>query len=268
MTSIYRFETLNYFEQVVRDKELTFVSPYEWPDINEGLLFKNVFLRGDMEKVRAAADQMFGNTFADKHIDGTAITDLLIVLRTTRLAQCWSKCEGNSILWRNKDVRIEVRREDISHLSGVEVRDVEYVESVTIEDGLRRLKAEPVAGGNRIDIDSVLLVKHCSFSEEQEVRLLATEGENVNRDRPERIPFTRVFKQLHRQGKISKEDYEGKISHLRIIDKKKVSFAHIENFIKSVMLNSSASTDVENKVERLCEKYSLQYLGRWQPRAS
>jgi len=266
MTSIYRFETLNYFEQVVRDKELTFVSPYEWPDINEGLLFKNVFMRGDMEKVRAAADQMFENTFAYKDIDGVAITDLLIVLRTTRLAQCWSKCEGNCTLWCNKDVRIEVHREDLSRLSGVKVRDVEYVESVTIEDGLKRLRVEPIAGGNRIDVDSVLLLKHCSFSEEHEVRLLVTEGENVNRDRSERIPFTQVFAQLYRQGKMSKEDYEGKISRLRIINEKKVSFAHIDNFIKSVMLSPSASTEDESNVERLCEKYSLKYLGRWQPR--
>jgi hypothetical protein len=268
MTSIYRFETLEFFEQMVHDEELTFVTPYFWPDKNEGLLFKHAFFDSDMEKVKVAANQMFGSTFTDKDI-GETIADLLIVLRTTRLAQCWSKCEGNCTLWDNKDVRIEVHREDLSHLPSVEVHDVEYVESVTIEDGLKRLNIEQVAGkGLHIDIDNVLLVKHNSFLTEHEVRLLVIEGENVNRDRPERIPFTQVFTQLHRQGKMSTEDYEKNISHLRLVDKKRISFARIDNFIKSVMLHPFASTEAETKVQNLCKEYSLNYLGRWQPKTS
>jgi len=265
MTSIYRFDKLSHFEQIVRDKELSLVSPYCWPDKHEGFLFREVFSDSGMERVRTAADEMFRNTSFHTEI-GNSIVGLLTALRTTRLAQCWSKCRGNFTLWDNKDVRIEVHREDISYLSRVEVRDVEYVESVTIEDGLRRLKLEPVAGGGtHIDIDSVLSVKHTFFSPEHEVRLIIEEAENVNRDRPENIVFTQIFTQFHRQGKMSKEDCEEQISRLRLVDRKRISFAHIDNFIKSIMLNSSASTEDESKVERLCEQYSLQYLGRWQP---
>jgi len=265
MTSIYRFDKLNHFEQIVRDKALTFVSPYCWPDKHEGFLFREVFSDSEMEKVRTAAEEMFRNTSFHKET-GNSIVALLTALRTTRLAQCWSKCGGNFTLWDNKDVRIEVHREDISHLSRVEARDVEYLESITIEDGLRRLKLEPVAGGQtHIDIDSALLVKHTFFLPEHEVRLIIEEAENVNRDRRENIVFTHIFTQFYRQGKMNKEDYEKEILRLRLVDKKKVSFAHVENFIKSVMLHPCASAETEMKVERLCKEYHLKYLGRWQP---
>ena len=123
MTSIYRFERLGYFDQALRDKKLTFVPPFKWPDRNEGLLFRQVFSRGKMEEVRIAAQEMFQSVFPEQDF-GTAIADLLTVLRTTRLAQCWSKCEGNSHLWHDKDIRIEIHREDTLKLDGVEVRDV------------------------------------------------------------------------------------------------------------------------------------------------
>jgi hypothetical protein len=266
MTSIYRFEKLDWFEQAIRDKELTFVSPYKWPDRNEGLLFRHVFSHDKMEKVRATAHEMFKDSFPDQDI-GNDIAGLLTALRMTRLAQCWSRCHGNNVLWQDKDVRIEVSREDISRLNRVKAYDVDYVESVTVEDGLKRLNLEHVAGGGtRVDIDSVLLVKQNSFSPEDEVRLLVVEGENTNRDRTENLLFTQIFAQFRRQGKMSKEDFESHIARLMIMDKKKVSFAHVENFIRSVTLADSASPEVEMRVERFCEEHSLDYLGRWQPK--
>jgi len=267
MTSIYRFEKLDRFEQAVHDKELTFVSPYKWPDRYEGLLFRHVFSDDRMEKVRATAHEMFKDSFPDQDI-GDAIAGLLTALRTTRLAQCWSKCEGNPRLWHNKDVRIEAHRQDTLKLDGIKVRDVEYVESVTVEDGLRQLNPQRVAGkGIHIDIDSVLTVKQNSFSPEDEVRLLVVEGENTNRDRPENLLFAQVFAQFRREGKMSEEDFGSKTARLRIMDKKKVSFAHIEDFIKSVMANASTSAEDEARVNALCDEHSLKYLGRWQPKS-
>ena len=265
MTNIYRFETLNYFEEAMHDKALTFVSPYKWDDWREGLLFRATFSYDGTKEVKDAASEMF------KHSDlgedfVTTLELLLRHLRMTRLAQCWSKCQGNSTLWIKKDVRIETSRADISRLNGVTIRDVVYLDSVGIEDGLKRLNPERAAeGGTHLDMDSVLSVKHKDYSDEYEVRLLTVEGENTNRDYPDNILFAQVFVQLRRQGKMSKEDFESNISHLRIIDKKKVPFGHTEDFIKSVMLHNSASTEVEKKVQRLCEERSLKYLGRFQP---
>jgi len=267
MPSIYRFEKLAWFEQAIRKRELIFVSPFKWPDKNEGLLFRHVFSHDKTEMVTSCANKLFKKAFPDEDI-GAAIADVLIVLRMTRLAQCWSRCQGNDDLLKNKDVRIEVDREDILRLNGVKVYDVEYVASVTIEDGLRRLNPERVAGGEtRLGIDSVLLAKHDSFSTEEEVRLLVVEGENTNRDRPENLIFAQVFAQFRRQGKMSKEAFESHIAHLKIMDKKSVSYAHIEGFFKSVVVNPSASGVDEARVRTLCEECSLNYLGRWQPKS-
>jgi hypothetical protein len=243
------------------------VLPYLWSDKHEGFLFREVYSYGGMDKVRIIADTMFENTLPKEQGFGSFIVAVLAGLRTTTLAQCWSKCEGNSTLWQNRDVRIEVCREDISRLDHVEIYDVEYVDSLTIEDGLRRLNPAPIAGGGiHIDFNSVLLTKRRIYSDEYEVRILTSEGENVNRDGRGGFLFGEVFKQLYAQGKISKEELESRILKIGIIYFKKVSFAHIDNFIKSVMLKSSASKEDATKVERLCEKYSLKYLGRWQPR--
>ena len=133
---------------------------------------------------------------------------------------------------------------------------------------MRRLNPERVAGGGiRIDIDSVLMVKQNSFSPEDEVRLLVVEGENTNRDRLENLLFAEIFAQFRRQGKMGEEDFESKSASLKIMDKKKVSFAHIDDFIKSVMANASTSPEDEARAKALCDEYSLKYLGRWQPRS-
>lgn len=45
MTSLFRFEKLAYFEQAVANRELTFVSPFHWPesmrDSSSGLVIVN-----------------------------------------------------------------------------------------------------------------------------------------------------------------------------------------------------------------------------------
>jgi len=267
MTNIYRFERLIHFKEAAHDKALTFVMPYMWDDQREGLLFRATFSHDGVEQVMDVAREMFKHgDLEEDFVTGLGL--LLRHLRMTYLGQCWSRCQGNSTLWKNKDVRLEASRADIALLKGVNMRDVLYLDSPSIEDGLGRLNPERTGGGTRLDFDSMLSVKHKDYSEEDEVRLLTVEGENTNRDYADNIVFAQVFAQQYRQGKISRDDFESNISHLKIIDKKKIPFGHIENFIKSVTLRSSASAEFEKEVERFCEEYSLNYLGRWEPNAS
>ena len=72
MTSIYRFDRLEHFEQAVRDKDLTFVSPYEWPDQREGKLFRATFSRSEMADVKDIVNRMLSNTHPGEDF-GTAM---------------------------------------------------------------------------------------------------------------------------------------------------------------------------------------------------
>lgn len=283
MTSIYRFEKLEYFEQIVNNKELTFVSPFCWPDKNEGFLFRACFHNVDMngigdrllndrecfhgmgmQDVKICADRMFNNRFGPSQKDlGNFVIAVLGGMRSVFLAQCWSSCKGNLTLWLNKDLRIELSREDIITIPEVEILDVEYVDSLSIEDSLRRLNLQPTSGGgSTMDLKSVLRVKLKRYSSEQEVRLLTQEGENTNRDSKGGLLFTEVFRRLRDQGKMSSEEFATNISQVWIMNKK-IPFTLY--FIKSVMLSNSASREVEMKVQGLCQTNSLNYLGRWLP---
>ncbi len=262
---MYRFEKLDHFEQSVSNEELTFVSPFWWPDMNEGILLRALFSPSGMDDVMASANEILKNPG-----DVNFLVGVLEGMRTTFFAQCWTRCEGNSSLWENKDVRIEIDREDIAKLDSVNVRDVEYVDSVTIKDGLRRLNIEHyVDGRTHIDLLSVISVKHKRFSYEQEVRLVVQVPENVNRDTRGGVPpWLVIFEALYRQGKMSKGDFESTLLRMGIANRKIISFSPIENFIKSVMVNRSASPEVEVRVQKLCQQHSIRYLGRWEQNGS
>ncbi len=263
MGSIYRYERIERFRQLVDEKALTFVLPELWPDNNEGFLFRAVQSPEGVAKVEEALINVFPNA---KHV-GQEVA-LLMLFQQSRYAQCWSKCPENDALWKGYEVRIEAERDDISKLDGIEAYDVRYVDSIDLAEELMLLFSYSDDKTLTFMSENALLIKRTQFSHEQEVRLL-TEiiVENVvNREQAWAIhALLKVLRREYQEGKRTKEDFECNVKHLeeRIIwTTRKVSIAHVPNFIRSVMLSPLARSEIDGEMARFCAQHSLNYLGK------
>lgn len=258
MELIYRFKKIDRFVQLVNEKALTFVLPELWPDKKEGYLFRAVQSQDGIQKVREALKKIAPAS------DGFEIA-LLQVFRQSRYAQCWSSCSENDALWKGYGIRIEVERDDISKLDGIKAYNVRYVDSINLEDELKSLFVYHADGKLSWRSENVLLIKRKEFSHEQEVRLLTEPviKNVVNRD-PAWVVAARLelMRREYREGKITKEDFERSKSEMTISPIKKVSIAHIPNFIRSVMLNPSAPSEADREMAHFCARHSLNYLGK------
>jgi hypothetical protein len=263
MGSIYRFERIDRFLQLVDEKALTFVLPELWPDKNEGYLFRAVQSKEGIRKVEQALRKIAP---APRGLE----IGLLKVFRQSRYAQCWSKCYENDALWKGYDVRIEADRDDVSKLDSVQAHDVRYVDSINLEDELRSLFAYPTEKTTTWRPENVLLIKQKKlFQHEEEVRLLTkVVVENVVNRKPPWVvaALIEVFRHEYQQGKMTKEEFERRANEIRIemtISRtRKVSIADVPNFIRSVMLRPSAPDDIDREMARFCSQHSLNYLGK------
>lgn len=263
MGSIYRFEKIERFRQLVDEKALTFVLPELWPDKNEGFLFRAVQSQKGVAKVMEALNNVFPNAKPD----GLEVA-LLMAFQQSRYAQCWSKCPENDALWKGYDIRIEAERDDVSKLDGIEAHDVRYVDSIDLDEELRSIFSYPDEKTVSWRSENVLLIKRTQFSHEEEVRLLTKviEKNVVNRKPPWVIPaMLEVFRREYQEGKRTKEDFERGVKDLKemiISSTRKVSIAHVPNFIRSVMLSPRAPSVIDVEMARFCAQHSLNYLGK------
>jgi hypothetical protein len=263
--SIYRFErSIQRFCQLVDERALTFVLPAAaWPDENEGFLFRAVQSQEGQAKVLKALQNVFPKTKGH----GLAI-GLLKAFRQGHYAQCWSKCPENDALWRGYQVRIEVDRDDISKLDGIKAHDVRYVNSIDLEEELKLVFTHIDEEKFAWRPENVLLIKRTQFSHEQEVRLLTKiiDENVVNRTQPwVAVILPKVFHREYLEGKITKEEFERNLEELKkiiISTTRKVSFAHIPNFIRSVMLHPHLPNEIDRQMARFCTQHSLNYLGK------
>jgi len=248
------------FRQLVDEKALTFVLPELWPDKNEGFLFRAVQSQEGVAKVQEALKNVFPNT----KTFGLEVA-LLMAFQQSRYAQCWSKCPENEALWKGYDVRIEAERDDVSKLDDIEAHDVRYVDSIDLDEELMSLFSYPDEKTVSWRLENVLLIKRTQFSHEQEVRLLTKviEKNVVNRKPPWVIhAMVEVFRREYQEGKITKEEFERRVNEMTISPTMKVSIAHIPNFIRSVMLNPFAPSEIDRQMAIFCAQHSLNYLGK------
>jgi len=258
MGSIYRFEKIQRFRQLVVEKALTFVLPELWPDKNEGYLFKAVESTDGRRKVQEAIKKVFPES------DGFELA-LLQIFKRSRYAQCWSRCPENDALWKGYEVRIEAERDYVSKLDGIEAYDVRYVDSVNLEEELRTLFIHHKDGKLSWKPENVLLIKRTQFSHEQEVRLLTKIiKENVVDRKQDWASYAMiaVFHREYQEGKITKEEFERHVKELTISATRKVSIAHVPNFIRSVMLSPLAPSEIDRQMSHFCAQSSLNYLGK------
>lgn len=213
-----------------------------------------------MSKVQGAIQKIFPKT------DGLEIA-LLRGFKRSRYAQCWSKCPENDALWKGYQVRIEIERDDVTKLDGVNAYDVRYVNSINLEEELNALFTHPEDGKLSWKPENILLLKRTQFSHEQEVRLLTKiiVDNVVTNTRPPTwaVPaMIDLFNREYQKGKITKEEFERHVKEMTISATMKVSFAHIPNFIRSVMLHPQAPSEADRNIAQFCAQNSLNYLGK------
>jgi hypothetical protein len=193
---------------------------------------------------------------------------LLMAFPQGRYAKCWARCPENAALWQGYEVRIEAETDDISKLDGIEAHDVRYVDYIKLEDELRLVFDYSDEKTITFRSENVLLIKRMQFSHEQEVRLLTKiiKENVVNRKKPWAIrAMVEIFRREYQEGKITKEEFERRVNDIKksiILPTKKVSFAHIPNFIRSVMLNPLAPDETDRQMARFCAQHSINYLGK------
>jgi len=260
MGSIYRFEKIEFFRQLIQEKALTFVLPQLWDDKREGFLFRAVQSEQGTAKVLEALKKI-----APSAKDLSPNIALLRAFRYSRYAQCWSRCSENGALWKGYQVRLEVERDDISKLDGIKAYDVRYVDSIKLEDELKSLFTHQDEKTLTWESENILLTKRIEFSYEQEVRLLTEVViENTVDMKPPSMTLAMavVLQREYQQGKITKDQFERCLNSIPISMIKKVSIAHVPNFIRSVMLNPFEPPAIDEEMARFCAQNSLNYLGK------
>lgn len=245
MSRIYRFISFETFIDMIMRQSLTFVHPSLWDDPYELLLLKNKF-----EKTINSADST--------ELDAGTILEQII---TNKLyGQSWTKLHESDALWRiynhsNTSVRIEIDLNDIKELENVEALDVEYMDT-------------PYEVTEKNSYYDLLKIKRKAFSHEHEVRLVT---HYKFKDAEDATEYIMDYLKLSGNPKLYKniEDISAEIE--RIVSKLNLNlenktfhicYGHIDNFIKSVMLNPLAPEWFNDTLKMVCEQHKINYLGK------
>ena len=74
------------------------------------------------------------------------------------------------------------------------------------------------------------------------------------------------FRREYQEGKITKEAFERSVNELTVETTiprtKKVSIAHVPDFIRSVMIYPLAPAELDKETAYFCSEHSLNYLGK------
>lgn len=227
---IYKFMRLEDFLALVLKKSLTFLHPSLWDDPYETHIFeiyKNHY--GDLLSATSAT-AIYNNTFA----------------------QSWTRCEESDALWRiysdNKftSVRIAVKEEKMKEIGNVIINDIIYTTDFSPKN-------------NETNIFEILSKKRKAFEHEKEVRVFVDTQNRIAEDFVDNLKLDESGENLDKDSILNYASESKKELKLSI---KSISFAHIDNFIDSVILNPLAKDHVNEIIELLCKDYGLNYLGK------
>jgi len=257
MSRIYRYEKLEYLENMLWTKTLTFILPYFWDDAREGFLFRAAFSDKGLLEVARLIDQMFGPAIAPW--GGRFLAETLRIFMMNHYGQCWSRSRSSPSLWQGKDLRFEIDRDDVARLPGVKDRDMLYADDIGLVESLRRL-VQIENGSLRTDYSCIFTVKHRDFASEEEVRLLSEVPENVNRSNGVHWLLAEIVLERDRSGRLPTQEVLDTLDPI-MPRFQRIPFGHIDGFIKSVIVHPGAPIQVVSHVKALCEEHSLPYQG-------
>ena len=222
--SLYRFTLFESLVDIIQTKELTLISPSLWDDPYESYAFSSMKTDEGIEKIES---------ILKKYLNSENVAPSLMILKSSAVdifGQCWTKKSESDALWRiysheNMSVRIEIPRSDILKLSKVYDYDVEYVEEMNLENEIKKIFIDR---GNSFSLNKAVCTKRKAFNHEEEVRLLSNIYNN----------------------------------NFLLQKNKRISFSHIEGFIKSILLNPLAPSWFESTLSKYCDLNGINYLGK------
>lgn len=232
---LYRFTKLKYFEELVTKNKMVFISPYKWPDPFEGYLYKYFMPIYEKDILKYFKSQGIGEIFYPSLID---------IISKAIYSQCWTRLEEDIDFWKrygDSTTRIEIDTKSIDKINLTRHNTLKiHVQNIEYND----------------DINFMALLKKVIYS-----RTLSRK--EVVATRPEKA-FIQKRTQYSHEVETRLTIYD---LNYRIADSSRLTLdvdikEPIQDFIKSVKLSPLASETDEGYIKSLCEKYSLNYLGK------
>lgn len=245
---IYRYIDLATLLDLVQTKALTFVLPTVWEDTYE-------------------------NKFFDEFVKTLDYPNNLMAKIFINLcyAQCWTHLAESDAMWRiynynNRSLRIKICVDDVHRLKNVFLRNVEYSDDI-----IDYKKIYPDLRTPQLMLNSISQ-KRVAFKHEEEVRLIYFDkrtDEEVNSVIATILPLI-TYRYSFNTGdeesvKLDKESLLRDLINFNICQDRKihsVSFEHIENFIKGVMVNPHAPDWYVNTINKYCELNDIPFEGK------
>jgi hypothetical protein len=259
--TIFRFTDSANLMDIFQRKALTFVTLDQLEDPYERYVF---------EALRTSA----GKEQVSSILPSNSAEGWMAILQAVEMCwyiQSWTRCQESDALWRiyshgNRSVRIEVSLEDIKKLQNVTAFNVEYSETLSLKQEI-----ESISTPDKILMDSprILIHKRTAFSHEFEVRLLSFELNNMDNtpglSNEQRNTALKAILKLYQDGKVTEDMYKNALyiyseKHREKI--KHISFGHIDNFIKSVMVHPLAPNWFCETIGIFCKNNNVPFLGK------
>ncbi|MDD5177440.1 MAG: DUF2971 domain-containing protein [Sterolibacterium sp.] len=269
-TDIFRFLSFESFVDMVLRQELAFVTYDQWQDPYEGFVIRA------MQTYEGRADIItWLKTNNETEASPEMCLNILHIFRKTVHLQSWTRCPESDALWRiyahsGNAIRISTTIKKLQSIDRVQFFPVEY-KSMNLERELKRIFV-----GKDIRLKEIFSCKREAFSHEKEFRILSEIDQTVvpyqtpqrrSTDiKPSDIPG--ILKQVRDAGQITKEQFayalaNNNFSHNgNVKNVRHISFAHIPNFIDSVMVHPNATNWFVKTVGRYCDVNEIQFLGR------
>ena len=239
-SDLYKFLSFEKFVDMIQSQSLYFVNPSLWEDPRE-LWGVECFIA----KTPAGETKNF-----------------LICARAKHFAQSWTEIDESDSMWRiyakkTSDVRISISKQNLEKISNVAYRKIIYRRD--IKKYVEKLK------NNTEGLEKAFCVKTTFFEHEKEVRLIYQEPQDID-------PTAAILRSLPDLIKQRTIHANRDLARRQIFDtagfgqnqprSKKISFAHVENFIKSVMASPFAKDWEVEMLKTYCQERGLNFLGK------
>lgn len=264
---IYRFISFESFVDIVIRKQLAFVTYDMWQDPYEGFVIKAM----KTEQGRFDVLEWLKRNQTSNDMPPDVRLELLNQFSKTIHLQSWTKHAETDALWRiyshnGNAIRIETDTKKIQRIEKIALLQVDY-RDVNLE---RELKSIFLPDG-KMEMHKAFSWKRKAFEHEKEVRLYTHIDNNYlpNEQRLEQdtdllLKAAKIFKD---KGEITEQVYNDFVGREKIRSEtdfriKQISFAHIPEFIESVVVHPTAADWYVQTVKQFCENYQINFIGK------
>lgn len=264
---IYRFISFESFVDIVLRKQLAFVTYDMWQDPYEGFVIKAM----KTEQGRYDILQWLKKNQTSNDMPPDVLLELLDKFSKTIHLQSWTKHSETDALWRiyahnGNAIRIETDTKKIQCVEKIDLLQVDY----QAVDLTRELKSIFLSDG-KMKVHKAFSWKRKAFEHEKEVRLYTNIDNNYlpdeQRSEQDTDLFLKAAKISKDKGEITEQDYNNFLEREKARSEtnfhiKQISFAHVPEFIESVIVHPTAADWYVQTVEQFCNNYQVNFIGK------